>query len=151
MKYLFIVYIALGLVLSCVISIEYNCSGDEMFPKFYGSPFIFVETSIASSMEYYYGVLGIILNTLVWSLLLLIINRLILKHTDKIKDFKIVKWFRFLIISFLLLFSTLNILISYELAGSGFDKNLNYWNLNMEEDAKKWKMNCEGEFKIFGL
>lgn len=137
MKYLLIIYIALGLVLSCIISIEYNCSGNEMFPKFYGSPFIFVETSIASSMEYYYGILGIILNTLVWSLFLLIINSLTIKLICKIKDIKIIKWLRILVTGFLLLFSTLNILISYELAGKGFDENLNYWNLNMEEDAEK--------------
>tara|TARA_R110001606_G_scaffold343604_1_gene492190 strand:+ start:212 stop:667 length:456 start_codon:yes stop_codon:yes gene_type:complete len=149
MKYLLIIYIALGLVLSCIISIEYNCLGDEMFPKFYGSPFVFVKTSIASSLEYYYGILGIILNTLIWSLVLLVINLFIRKLTKKVKDLKIIKWFRILIIGFLLLFSTLNILMSYELSRRGFDENLNYWHLNMEEDAKIWKMNCEGKIRLF--
>lgn len=41
MKFIILPYIALGFVLSLVIGIEYKCVGTEMFPDFYGSPFVF--------------------------------------------------------------------------------------------------------------
>ena len=60
MKYLIIPYIALGLVLSLAIGIEYNCEGHEMFPIYYGCPFVFMKKSLGSSMEYYYSISGLL-------------------------------------------------------------------------------------------
>ena len=51
MKFVLIPYIALGFILSLVLGIEYNCDGQEMFPTYYSSPFIFKQTSLGSSME----------------------------------------------------------------------------------------------------
>ncbi|WP_298473426.1 hypothetical protein [uncultured Maribacter sp.] len=41
MNYFILSYMALGFVFSLVIGIEYNCVGEEKFPEFYGSLFIF--------------------------------------------------------------------------------------------------------------
>ena len=149
MKYLITFYIALGLVLSSIITIEYKCKGDELFPKYYGSPFVFAESSLASSMEFYYGILPLLLNTLIWSLVLLIINFIYQKAVFSFKHFKSIKNIQNVILLILILFSTLSIIFSFETAGRGFKLGLNYWTLDMEKDAKIWKMECKGELKIF--
>ena len=151
MKYLITFYIALGLVLSSIITIEYNCSGNEMFPRFWGSPFVFTKESLASSMEFYYGLLPLFFNTLIWSLVLLILNFLYQKAVFNIKHFKSIKILQNVILLIFILFSTLNIMFSFETAGRNFGKGFNYWTLDMEKDAKIWEMECEGEIKIIKL
>ena len=69
MTYAIIPYVALGLILSLTIGIEYNCEGQEMFPTYYGSPFAFKQKSLGSSMEYFYSIAGLILNVFVFFLL----------------------------------------------------------------------------------
>jgi hypothetical protein len=147
MKYFIILFIALGLVLSSIITIEYSCSGSEMFPKYYGSPFIYKQDSLASSLDSFYSISGLILNTLVWSSFLYFINFLIQKLPIKSSN-KIAIIFYKSIISLLLLFSTLIIYISIELKGSGFNKSSNYWYFNIDKEAKDWGMECEGKLQI---
>ena len=55
-KFLIIPYVALGLVFSLVFGIEYDCVGKEMFPTYYGNPFVFKQKSLGSSMEYYFSI-----------------------------------------------------------------------------------------------
>ena len=67
MKYFIIPFIALGLSLSMVYGVEYECEGSEPFSIYYGSPFLFKKSSLGSSMEYFYSISGLLLNVLVWS------------------------------------------------------------------------------------
>ncbi len=149
MKYLIAFYIGLGLVLSSLITIEYNCIGDEQFPKFWGSPFVFSKSSLASSMELYYGFVPLFINTLIWSLVLLTLKFIYQKVIFKINHYKTIKILNKVGLVLLILFSTLTIKVSFETAGRYFEKGFNYWTINMDEDAKIWKMECEGEIKIF--
>ncbi len=145
MKYVLIPYIALGLVLSLTIGVEYTCVGDELLPKYYGSPFVFKQKSLVTSMEYYYSVSGIVLNVLVWSIPLFAIHRYT-QHLNAKKAW----WIGYRIVVVLLLaFTTLNIMITSVVVGPGFQKGWNYWYIDMEENAKAYQMQCEGEWSFF--
>ena len=149
MKYVIIAYIALGLILSLAIGIEYNCDGLEMFPKYYGSPFVFKQKSIAFSMEYYYSISGLIGNILVWSTLLFLINMAIKTIIEKLNKPKWMIVSYRIIIGLMIAFTTLNIAMDSLTIGKGFTSGLNYWYWNMDKEAKEWGMSCKGEVKTF--
>lgn len=139
MKYFIIPFISLGFILSLIIGIEYNYSGEDIFPTYYGSPFIFKEKSLGSSMEFYYNISGIILNVLLWSLILFYINYLFQKFISN----KIIKIIYSIFVVFLILFSFMSILIESSMIGRGFNKYTNYWYWNVDKEAKKWGVTCE--------
>ena len=145
MKFIIIIYIALGFVLSLVIGLEYNCIGQEMFPTDYGSPFVFKQKSLGSSMEYFYSISGLILSILAWSIVLYFIN----KGIETINKSKIFKLGYKLVIGLLVVFTTLNIIMDSAMIGNGFDNNLNYWYWDMDKEAEDWGMTCEGELVKF--
>jgi hypothetical protein len=148
-KYLTIPFIALGVVLSLVFGVEYNCQGEEMFPIYYGSPFVFKEKSLGSSMEYFYSVSGLLLNVAVWSVIIALLRLVVLKILDlKSKNRTIIKIYKGIVVT-LVVFSTLNIGISYIGIGQGFKKGLNYWYMELDKEAKDWGMKCEGEWKFW--
>tara|TARA_R110000868_G_scaffold411378_1_gene703389 strand:+ start:1981 stop:2436 length:456 start_codon:yes stop_codon:yes gene_type:complete len=149
MKYVIIPYIALGLVLSLTIGIEYNCVGQEMFPEYYGSPFVFKQKSLGSSMEYFYSISGLILNIAVWSILIILIRLVILKLIKKTGENKIISKIYKGVVVVLIGFTTLNIAIDSIMIGGGFEKGLNYWNMDLDKEAKDWGMECEGEWIMF--
>jgi len=145
MRFIIIPYIALGLVLSVAIGIEYNFNGEEMMPKYWGSPFVYKQESLGSSLERYYSVVGLILNVVLWSLLLFLIEQGIksLNLTEKYAyPYKV-------IIILLIAFSSLNILFDYSLLANGFEENLNYWYWDIDNEAKVWDGKYEGEFTTF--
>ena len=146
MKYIITPFIAFGLTLSLIFKIEYNCQGKEMFPIYYGSPFIFMQKSLGSSMEYYYSILGLLLNTLTWSLILVVIRFGIGKLIDKVSNKKFIITIYKLGVGILILFSSLNIWIGYMGIGNGFKEGLNYWYWNFDKEASNWGMKCEGEW-----
>ena len=123
MKFLLIPFIALGLVLSLALGVKYNCDGQEMFPTYYGSPFIFKQKSLATSMEYFYSVSGLILNILTWSIILFLVD----KGIKRINQNRIFKIGYKIVIGLLIAFSTLNMAIDAIMIGHGFNENLNYW------------------------
>ena len=147
MKYIILFFIALGFVLSSVVTIEYNCIGTEMFPKYYGSPFIYKQDSLASSLESFYSISGILLNIVVWSVLLYFTHFLIQKLVIKTNN-KIVLYFYKGVIILLLCISALMVNMSVELKGSGFNKNMNYWYFDLDQKAKDWGMECKGNLKV---
>ena len=149
MKYLIIPYIALGLVLSLAIGIEYNCYGQEMFPIYYGCPFVFMVKSLGSSMEYYYSITGLLLNVVSWSILLIFFRFAILKIIVKSGDNKMIQTIYSGVIVILIVFTTLNILADSITIGHGFKKGLNYWYMDLNKEAKDWGMKCNGDLIIF--
>ncbi len=149
MKYVIIPYIALGLVLSLAIGLEYHCVGQEMFPEYYGSPFVFKQKSLGSSMEYFYSISGLILNTTIWSILIILIRFSILKLIKKTGENKIINIIYKGIVVVLIGFTTLNIAMDYVMIGSGFKKGMNYWYMDLNKEAQDWGMECEGELIMF--
>jgi hypothetical protein len=148
MKYLIIIFIALGLTFSLIFGIEYSCTGQEMFPIYYGSPFVFKQKSLGSSMEYYYSISGLLLNVIIWSSVILIIRYGINKLIKRTLNNKIVIIIYKISVGLLIIFSLANTSIAYLGMGRGFDKNLNYWYWNFNKEAKDWGMTCEGEWKV---
>lgn len=149
MKYIIIPFIALGLMLSLTIGIEYNCAGLDKFPTYYGSPFIFKKSSLASSMQYHFSISGLFLNVLVWCAFLFLLNKVIRIIIRRIGDAKWIRTLYTFIISILIVFSLFNIAIAYVTLGSGFDSALNYWYWNIDKEAQDWGMTCNGKMIIF--
>jgi len=147
MKYAIVPFIALGLTLSLIFGIEYNCEGTEAFPTYYGSPFVFKKESLGSSMEYFFNISGLFLNVLIWSFLLFVFHHLISKLIKKFSESKIIIVAYKVLIVVLIIFSGLNILITQVMIGRGFDKGLNYWYWDINKEAKDWGMTCSGEWK----
>ncbi|GHN00335.1 hypothetical protein WSM22_18240 [Cytophagales bacterium WSM2-2] len=150
MKYVIIPYIALGLILSLAIGIKYNCAGQEMFPVYYGSPFVFKQKSLGSSMEYFYSISGLTINILVWSFVFFLINQAIQRLIPKLSKAKLIRTSYNIVIGLMIAFTTLNIVIDASMVGRGFDKGLNYWYWDTDKEAKDWGMTCEGEVTVFG-
>ena len=148
MKYLIALYIALGLVLSLIVGIQYNCDGQEMFPLYYGNPFIFKEKSLGSSMTYFFSVSGIVLNTLVWSVVVLLIRQGFRYLIKKSGGNRIFRGAYKTVIVLLIAFTTLNIVIEYQMMGIGFEEGRNYWYMDLNNEAEKWGMECEGEITL---
>ncbi len=150
MRFLIIPYISLGLVLSLAIGIEYNCIGHDMFPTYYGSPFVFKQKSLGSSMEYFYSISGLVLNILVWSFFLFLIDNAIRFIFRKSNSMKLIRVSYNFLIGFMVAFTTLNIAMDFITIGRVFDKNFNYWYWdNIDKEAEEWGMTCKGELVSF--
>ncbi|WP_375562513.1 hypothetical protein ACE193_08200 [Bernardetia sp. OM2101] len=150
MKYILIPFIALGLVLSLIIRIEYNCStGQDMFPTYYASPFVFAEQSLGTSLERYYSVFGVIWNTLVWSIILIILQLVISKFIKFYNESKVIKVLYRICIGILIIFSSLSIAWNSLTIGAGFEEGFNYWYMDLDKKANKWGVKCEGKWKFW--
>jgi hypothetical protein len=148
-KHLVIFFIALGMSLSLVIGIEYDCIGSEMFPTYYGSPFVFKRTSLGSSMQFFYSISGIILNLIIWYILVYCFNLIVSKIIEALHYNKFSIIIYKILIVFFLLFSLLIILMNWLEIGSGFDKNFNYWYWNLNKEANDWGLICDGKWRFF--
>lgn len=141
MKFVIIPYIALGFVLSVVLGIEYNFMGEEMMPKYWGSPFVYKQESFVSSLERYYSVSGLVLNVTIWSVFLFFFNKVI-ERIKQTKQFKVVYKG---VIALLIVYTTLNVLFDYSLMSNGFEKDLNYWYWDIDKLAEDWGGKYKGE------
>jgi hypothetical protein len=149
MKYIVTPYVALGFVLSSVVGIEYSCDGQEMFPEYTGSPFIFRQKSLGSSMTHYYSISGLVLNTAIWSVILLLFSQALLKLIEKTGNGKKFKRIYKGLVGVLILFTTLHIGIAYIMLGRGFNRDLNYWFFDLDNNAKNWNVECKGRWGMF--
>ncbi|MDH4472781.1 MAG: hypothetical protein QE487_09235 [Fluviicola sp.] len=149
LNYVIIPFVALGLVLSLAIGIEYNCKCQEMFPTYYGSPFVFKQKSLGSSMEYFYSISGLILNVLVWSLALFLIDKAIQRMIGKLNKPKLTRISYNILIGMLIAFTTLNIAMNAKMIGRGFEKESNYWYWDIDKEAENAGATCEGEMVLF--
>lgn len=138
MKYIIIPYIALGLVLSLAVGIEWYGVGQEMFSEYYGSPFIFRQKSLGSSLTYYYSVSGLIANVAVWSVVILAFRAIILKLIQRSGNNKRFRNIYRGMTGILIVWTTLNVVIDYITLGSGFKEGLNYWYMDLDKEAKDW-------------
>jgi hypothetical protein len=145
MKLLIILYIALGLVLSLAAGIEYKCEGPEMFSDYYGSPFIFKQKSLGSSMEYFYSISGLALNIMIWSGVLFLIDRVIQKFIKNESKWRWANISYKVIIALMMAFTTLDIAVDSIMIGHGFEERSNYWYWNVDKEAKAWGVTCSGE------
>lgn len=148
MKYIIIPIIALGFTLCSLFGVEYSCIGPEMFPHFYGSPFVYMQNNLGSSMEYFYSISGLVLNVIVWSIPLASIHCLLEYLINRTPKPKLARVFYYSVVDVLVFFSFLNLNMAYITLGRGFNENSNYWYWNMDKEAASWGMKCHGEWSF---
>lgn len=146
MKIFILIYIALGLSLSLMLGLKYDCTGPEYFPDFYGSPFIFKRKSHATSLEFYYSISGVLLNLAIWSLGLYAIKWVVLRL---LPENKIVHVAKLIITGTLVTLSTLILIADFIMLGNWFGPEANYWYWDVDKEAADWGMKCEGEVQLF--
>ena len=149
MKYILIPYVALGFVLSSVVGVQWYCDGQEMFPEYYGSPFIFKQKSLGSSLTYYFSISGLLGNIVIWTIIVLFLRAGITKLIQRSENNKGLRNTYRGVIGILIVWTTLNIFIDYMMLGRGFKEGLNYWYMDLDKEAKEWGMDCEGKWGMF--
>jgi hypothetical protein len=149
MKYILIPFIALGLTLGMVYGVVYECEGSEPFPTYYGSPFIFKQSSLGSSMEYFFNITGILLNMLVWSVLLFILRFGYQVVLELARYNVYLRISYYVVVSSLVVFTLLNLFMMSIDMGGDFDPDMNYWYWNVDKDMKDYGMECRGTLGFF--
>jgi len=131
-----LLFVALALVLSSVVGIQYSCLETAIYPSFYGMPFIYKQKSLGSSMEIYYCISGLFMNVLMCFLLLLLIwkafGRMIERNLDEAVGRRVSQF----VARAVLFLSTLEIITAYLGIGNGFAPMLNYWYWDIDQFAK---------------
>ncbi|MBS9774624.1 MAG: hypothetical protein KGV59_05645 [Tenacibaculum sp.] len=138
-KYFVVIYIALGLVLSNICGITYESIGGEWLPKYWGNPIIYRKQG-ANSLEDYYSIYGLLANTVIWSVLLLLIDKLIekMKLSQKIL-------YKVLVFIFLV-FSSYFLVVNCTFISEGFEEDLNYWHWDINKEAEKYNSKYKRSF-----
>lgn len=144
-QYMIIPTIALGLVFLSPFGLNYYCDGWQS-PIYSGSPFLFKQKSLGSSLTYYYSISGLALNILLWSILLMLINRGLQSLIHALQNKALFQFFYRVIIGGLLLISSFIIIGAYLTTGHGFEKGRNYWYFDRAEDMS----HCKGQWHNFG-
>lgn len=139
-----IAIIAFGLMLSPIFTIVYRCHGEEVMPVYYGSPFVFKMTDLGTSLSYFHHWPNTILNTLIWSLGIFLVDELLRRVLPKMA-----KRIIYPIVVILGLLIT-----SYEILGLGvtghcISPDSRSWDIEQEEET--WNVECEPEFNYFGF
>lgn len=96
-------------------------------------------------MEYFFNIYGLVLNILTWSVVLYFLD----KGIQRINKAKLFHIGYKIIIGFLIVFSTLNVVADISLMGKGFEENRNYWYWDMDKKAADWGMVCDGKLTIW--
>lgn len=143
-KFLISVIISFGLLCSPIpiSGIVYNCSGNEVFPIFYASPFIYKSTSLSTSLAYDFYFVGFIASFLTWYLLLFAVRlmfiKTILKSGNKIVHYSY-NTIKYLVIAY----SVFSIVLLMTIGGNTIKSHI-----NIDNEASEWGMKCKGEFYI---
>lgn len=97
LKYIIIPFLAIGCVLLPLpfpfFWVEYHCDSSELFPNFYGNPFIFKMDFMGSSLEYIYSIVGLLYNYIFWVSIIILLRlavRKIFRLQDKDNLFRII-------------------------------------------------------------
>lgn len=125
-----------------IIGIQYNCTGQDVFPKFFASPFIFKSTSLATSLAYDHYILGLIGNCLIWGGSFIALDYFLAKALRKI-DKGFLKIIYNGLIGILLIFSVLSIYLEISVCSQSIS-----WKANLNKEAKDWGMTCKGEIVV---
>lgn len=141
-KYLISAIISLGLLCSPIslLTITYKCTGQDVFPTYYASPFIYKSTSQATSLAYDFYVVGFFANILIWFILLLV-ARLLVVNTILKSDSKIMQFLYKTLKYGLVIFSIVCVIFISTTGGNTIKTSI-----NLNQEAKTWGMNCNGTF-----
>lgn len=123
-------------------TIVYTCVGEDMFPRFYGSPFIYKATSLATSMAYDYFLYGFLANLILWVTLLLLLNYAIHKFVLPAQH-SLKKYLGYLFKAIAVIYMVFALLV---LSSGG---NTLKTSINLDKEAADWGMTCDGHLDLF--
>lgn len=143
-RYIFTTLFVLGVLISpfSVLQITYKCQGEEMFPIFYGSPFVHKATSLGSSMAYVFYLTGMVSNLVIWGASLLLLHYLIEKFIWPTFN-KTKQYLGYLFKAIAVIYFVFALLVL-----SSGDHMLET-SVNLDKEAAEWGMRCEGHFGVF--
>lgn len=135
--------ISLGVLCSpfSIFTIIYDCKGQDVFPVYFGCPFIFKSSSLATSLACDYYLIGFLADWLIWSVILLLIGYAF-NSLKWIKQRFVLIFYRFTV-GLLLIASVLCAIIAFSIGGDRLE-----FNANLNKEAKAWGMDCNGRFKL---
>jgi hypothetical protein len=145
LKYFFAFIFSLGILLTPFYRpvIVYACTGTEMFPTYYGCPFIYKATNLGTSLAWDFFFLPTLANLILWMIVFLfiryIIYKTVLKNENKITRYTYIA-LKFGITTFFLF------LIGISLTYDGH--SLIMTSVNFDNEAKNWGMTCEGQLSF---
>lgn len=144
LKYIFAFIFALGILLVPYYkpTIVYDCTGPEMFPTYYGCPFIYKVTSLGSSLEFDFFFLPFLVNLIIWMACLLLF-RLIVYKTILKNENKITKYFYVATKILFTLYCLFWITISFNFQGYHWQSYFDF-----EKEAQTWGMTCKGRLSF---
>lgn len=144
LKYFFAFILSLGILLVPFYKpiIVYNCKGIEMFPTYYGCPFIYKSTNLGTSLAWDFYFWPALVNLLLWMIFLLLF-RLIIYKTILKKENKIIKYSYNAVKFFLTIYFLYWIAISFKYEGNSLKSYVDFKN-----EAKIWGMICEGHLSF---
>ena len=149
MKLFVLLFIYLGFSLSMIFGIQYSCSGPEMLPEYFASPFVFKRTSLGSSMEFFYSIIGVFANWFCWTIALFLIQFLYVKLLSSFQYSIIFKRINRILLVIAITFSILSIAFSMLELRRGFDVHSSYWHFDIEQEAKDWGGVCKSKMILF--
>lgn len=144
LKYVFAFIFSLGILLVPYYKpiIVYACTGPEMFPTYYGCPFIYKATNLGTSLAWDFFFWPTLANLILWMILFLlvrlIIHKTILKSENKIVKFSYTA-LKFILTTFFLYWIAIS--LTYE--GHSLKSSVDF-----ENEAKTWGMTCEGHLSF---
>lgn len=140
-----LLFIAFGMLCSpsAILSFKYSCTGSEVFPVFYGSPFIYKSTSLATSLAFDYYALGFLGSWLTWALVIgaiwYLVKRFLLRE-----DNKVIANIYSVVVGLLVFFAVMSLIFAAQTnAGSTIQ-----WELDLDKVANEHGMSCTKEFFV---
>ncbi len=144
LKYFFAFIFSLGVLLTPYYRpvIVYACTGPEMFPTYYGCPFIFKATNLGTSLAWDFFFWPTLINLILWVVFFLLIRLII--HKTMLKNGNKIITYSYVSVKFILtLFFLFSIAISLTYEGHSLKTNVDF-----DNEAKAWGMTCEGHLSL---
>lgn len=120
----------------------YHCEGEEVFPVYYASPFIYKSTSLATSMAHDYYLSGFLADVFLWSIVFLFLRQMVVRWFSGSTTVAI-KWMRRIFELTLLIFSLFVFWLEATTAGQTMSLFA-----DLSDTAKAWGMTCSAVFSF---
>lgn len=146
-KYIILAFLTLGLLCGPItlFTIKYECTGGQGMPIYYGSPFIYKSTSLATSLAYNYYLKGFLANWIIWFFALLLLQNT-LKATSSESDKKVVVLAYNFLIFVAVIVTMLNLTAAFFTFG---DTGIEYL-IDLEKVENDWGVVCQGRWYFLG-
>lgn len=143
-KYSFAFIFALGVLLVPYYKpiIVYECTGTEMFPTYYGCPFIYKATNLGTSLAWDFFFWPTLANLVIWMTFFLLLRQIAYKTLLKYEN-KIIKYCYVAVKFIFTIYFLFWIAVSFNYPGYALESSVDF-----ESEAKAWGMTCEGHISF---